>query len=64
MPSVNLGLAQDFTLFSPTKPTTLRFTVVNVLDNPYLIRDGSGIGVFAAQYGQRRGFFGGLSQRF
>ncbi len=61
---VNLGLAQDFILFSPTKPTTLRFTVVNVLDNPYLIRDGSGIGVFAAQYGQRRGFFGGLSQRF
>ncbi len=61
---VNVGLTHDFVLVPGGKPTTLRFTVVNLLDNPYQIRDGSGIGVFAAQYGQRRGFFGGLSQRF
>ncbi len=63
--AVNLGLAQELHLLAdPTKPTTLRFTVTNLLDHPYEIRDGSGIGVFQAQYGERRGFFAGLSQRF
>ena len=37
--------------------------VVNLLDTVYLIRDGSGIGVFAPQYGPRRGFFLGLSKK-
>lgn len=62
--TVNLGLIQDLFLVPSGKPTTLRFTVVNVADNVYQIRDGSGIGVFAPQYGQRRGFFASLSQRF
>ena len=61
---VNVGLAHDFAILSPAKPTTLRLTVVNLLDHPYAIRDGSGIGVFQAQYGERRGFFAGLAQRF
>ena len=43
-------------------PLTVRFTVVNVLDTVYEIRDGTGIGVFAPQYGPRRGFFVSLSQ--
>lgn len=30
----------------------------------YQIRDGSGIGVFAPQFGPRRGFFASLSQKF
>ena len=39
------------------KPMTVRFDVVNLFDpSVYLIRNGSGIGVFAAQYGPRRGF--------
>jgi len=33
----------------------LRVSMNNVLDRVYAIRDGSGIGVFAAQYGARRG---------
>jgi len=60
---VNLGLSHDFNIVSPTKPTTLRFDVVNLFDNSYQIRDGSGIGVFAPQYGPRRGFFFGISQK-
>ena len=44
------------------KPLTVRFTMVNVLDTVYEIRDGTGIGVFAPQYGPRRGFFVSLSQ--
>lgn len=61
---VNLGLSHDFNLVAPNKPTTLRFDVVNVFDSIYQIRDGSGIGVFAPQYGPRRGFYVGVSQRF
>jgi len=41
---------------------TLRFDVVNVADHKYEIRDGSGVGVGAPQYGPRRGFFVGLSK--
>jgi hypothetical protein len=34
-----------------------------VFDSIYEIRNGSGIGVFAPQFGPRRGFFVGISQR-
>ena len=61
---VNLGASHDFNWFSATKPTTLRFNVVNLFDSVYQIRDGSGIGVFAPQYGPRRGFFVSLAQKF
>ena len=61
--TVNLGLTHDFVGVNG-KPLTARFSIVNLLDHPYEIRDGSGIGVFAAQYGERRGFFAGLSQSF
>ena len=37
-----------------------RVAVVNLGDWIYPIRSGAGIGVFAPQYGPRRGFFGGL----
>ena len=60
---VNVGLSHDFNWVAPNKPTTLRFDVVNVLDSIYEIRDGSGIGVFAPQYGPRRGFYAGISQK-
>ena len=43
---------------------TLRFDIINLFDTVYLIRDGSGIGVFAPQYGPRRGFFAGMSKKF
>lgn len=60
---VNLGLSHEFAnLFG--RPTTVRFDVVNVFDEVYEIRDGEGIGVFAPQYGPRRGYFFGVSQKF
>ena len=40
----------------------LRFDVVNVGDHIYEIRDGSGVGVGAPQYGPRRGFFVGVTK--
>ena len=39
------------------KPLTVRFDVVNLFDTIYQIRSGTGIGVFAPQYGPRRGYF-------
>ena len=41
-----------------------RFDVVNLFDQVYQLRDGSGIGVGAAQYGPRRGYFGGRAIEF
>ena len=59
----NLGLSHEFVL-PDWKPFTVRFDVVNLFDNIYELRDGSGIGVFAPQWGPRRGFFVGFSQKF
>ena len=60
---VNVGVSHEFKWFDGKKPTTLRFDVVNLFDSIYQIRDGSGIGVFAPQYGPRRGFYFGISQK-
>jgi outer membrane receptor protein involved in Fe transport len=58
----NLGLSHEFDLPN-WNPFTIRFDVVNLFDHIYELRDGSGIGVFAPQYGPRRGFFVGFSQK-
>jgi len=60
---VNFGVAHDFT-WPGAMPITARFDVINVFDTVYELRDGTGIGVFAPQYGPRRGYFAGLSQKF
>jgi outer membrane receptor protein involved in Fe transport len=59
----NVGVSHEFQ-WSDAKPTTLRFDVLNILDSNYEIRSGSGIGVFAPQFGPRRAYFMGLSQKF
>jgi Outer membrane receptor proteins, mostly Fe transport len=41
-----------------------RLAIVNAFDRVYEIRDGSGIGVGAPQYGPRRGVFVGVSKSF
>jgi len=60
--TANLGLSHEIKV-PDGKPITLRFDVVNLFDKVYELRDGSGIGVFAPQYGMRRGYFVGLSQK-
>jgi len=60
---VNVGIKREFLLPNDPKPMTIRFDVVNLFDSIYEIRDGSGIGVFAPQFGPRRGFFLGLSKK-
>jgi outer membrane receptor protein involved in Fe transport len=59
----NVGVAREFLLPDDPKPVTVRLDVVNLFDSVYLIRSGTGIGVFAPQYGPRRGFFLGLSKK-
>jgi outer membrane receptor protein involved in Fe transport len=61
--TVNLGVAREFQASPGAKPLTVRFDVVNLFDKIYELRDGSGIGVFAPQFGARRGYFVGLSQK-
>ena len=39
------------------------FDIVNLFDQVYELRDGTGIGVFAPQFGARRGFYAGISQK-
>lgn len=41
----------------------VRLDIINLFDRSYIIRDGSGIGVGAPQYGPRRGFFIGISKK-
>jgi outer membrane receptor protein involved in Fe transport len=38
--------------------------IINLFDRKYEIRDGTGVGVGAPQYGARRGFFGGITKTF
>jgi outer membrane receptor protein involved in Fe transport len=46
------------------KGLELRFDIINLLDQVYQIRTGTGLGVFAPQFGPRRTFLAGLTQRF
>jgi outer membrane receptor protein involved in Fe transport len=57
---VNLGLTHAFEV-DGTHPLTARFDVINLFDADYQIRNGTGVGVGAPQYGPRRGLFFGLS---
>jgi hypothetical protein len=58
---VNFGSTHVFHL-NGAGTLTARFDVINLLDKEYQIRNGTGIGVGAPQYGPRRGFFFGLSK--
>ena len=44
--------------------TQLRLDVINALDRKYEIRDGTGVGVGAPQFGLRRTILAGLAQKF
>jgi outer membrane receptor protein involved in Fe transport len=61
--SINVGMEQSFNL-SKKKVLKARLDVVNLTDNIYELRSGTGVGVNAAQYGERLGFFGSVSLVF
>jgi outer membrane receptor protein involved in Fe transport len=60
----NVGFTHLFHLPAKYGSLKFRFDVTNVFDQSYQLRNGTGIGVFAPQFGPRRGFFGGMSWVF
>ena len=59
----NASVVQKFK-FSQLGNNTVRLSVLNVFDRAYELRDGTGIGVGAPQWGQRRTLYLGLSHAF
>jgi len=61
--TVNLGILQSLTIpgFGELGG---RLAVVNLFDKTYELRDGTGIGVGAPQFGPRRALYGGLTKTF
>jgi outer membrane receptor protein involved in Fe transport len=61
--SINIGFSQGFK-WAGMANLSARFDIINVGDQIYQIRSGSGVGVFAPQFGQRRSFYGGITYSF
>jgi hypothetical protein len=59
----NVSLSRRIKITGKTA-LNIRFDVVNIFDKIYELRDGSGIGVGAPQFGQRRGFYGTVAYDF
>jgi outer membrane receptor protein involved in Fe transport len=62
--TVNLGLQRIVKIPNWPGSFKIRLDVVNLFDKIYELRDGSGIGVGAPQFGQRRGFYGTVAYDF
>jgi len=60
---VSVGAEKSFKV-GKNRFWTVRLDVVNLADKVYELRDGSGVGVNAAQYGMRRGVFGSVAYKF
>ncbi len=60
---LNLNVAHDFA-FSRVGTLHAQLAVLNVLDRTYELRDGSGIGVGAPQFGPRRGVYLSVQKDF
>ena len=59
----NVAFTHSWKLMSDNKLEG-RISMINVFDKSYLLRDGTGVGVGAPQYGPRRTLYVGLSNRF
>ena len=60
---VNLGASHAFD-GEGIRGLSARLDVINAFDQKYQIRNGTGVGVGAPQYGARRGYFIGVTQAF
>jgi outer membrane receptor protein involved in Fe transport len=60
---VNLGVSHRFDE-APGGPIELSLDLINAFDQVYEIRSGTGVGVFAPQYGPRRTLFAGIRKFF
>jgi TonB dependent receptor/Carboxypeptidase regulatory-like domain len=60
---LDFGITHRFTL-PAVGNLEARFDVINVLGQNYVLRDGTGVGIFAKQFGAPRGLFGGVKKEF
>jgi len=60
---VNVSASHTFQL-AKLGDLEARFDIINLFDKDYVIRDGTGVGVGAPQFGPRRGFFAGVTKSF
>jgi hypothetical protein len=60
---LDFGITHRFTL-PAIGNMEARFDLINVLGQDYVLRDGTGVGIFAKQFGPPRGFFGGVKKEF
>ena len=60
---LNLNVAHDFNIAGVGKLKT-QLALINALDRTYELRDGTGVGVGAPQFGPRRGVFLSLQKDF
>ena len=60
---LNLNVAHDFVI-DDFGPLHVQLALINALDRTYELRDGSGIGVGAPQFGPRRGVYLSLQKDF
>ncbi|MDE2420711.1 MAG: TonB-dependent receptor [Gammaproteobacteria bacterium] len=61
--TMNLGASHTFNTVSLGQLEG-RVSIVNLFDKVYEIRDGSGVGVGAPQFGARRGYYLGVTKKF
>jgi outer membrane receptor protein involved in Fe transport len=61
--TVNTALTHTWA-HTPVGKLEGRIAIINLFDRSYLLRDGSGVGVGAPQYGARRTLYAGLSASF
>jgi outer membrane receptor protein involved in Fe transport len=62
---VNVGLEYLWNMHAAgIRQLKLRFDCLNILDEPYELRNGTGVGITAPAYGPRRGLYGGLTVVF
>jgi hypothetical protein len=61
--TISIGGEQSFKI-GRGRSWRVRLDVLNLTDNSYQLRSGTGVGVNAAQYGMRRGFFGSMAYSF
>jgi outer membrane receptor protein involved in Fe transport len=60
---INTGVKHEFNASGMGK-VTARLDIINITDRKYELRDGSGIGVQAPQFGPRRAVLAGISKSF
>ncbi|MGN6526281.1 MAG: TonB-dependent receptor [Burkholderiaceae bacterium] len=61
---LNASVAQSLDLGRGLGPVELRLSLLNLLDKTYELRDGTGIGVGAPQFGPRRAAYASVTKSF